>query len=198
MRLSKVLAGNLLKKKKKRRRRRKKKKRFPREGTNILSYFDYYKQNLGQPPRVWSKGWQQTRTPTQWLRQKLNRAWQASEQQTGSYSTQPGIGEQSERLPLPLFCLAFTSLSLIPIEPTLKLFKEDWLLLLSASWQPSTTSSFIETRDWLQKRKPAGKEKEEKRRNRQQADNREATRKFYVGATGSTSASQTGQFLKGT
>ena len=88
-----------VKKKKKEEEEEKKKKRFPREGTNILSYFDYYKQNLGQPPRVWSKGWQQTRTPTQWLRQKLNRAWQASEQQTGSYSTQPGIGEQSERLP---------------------------------------------------------------------------------------------------
>ena len=26
--------------------KKKKKKRFPREGTNILSYFDYYKQNL--------------------------------------------------------------------------------------------------------------------------------------------------------
>ena len=25
---------------------KKKKKRFPREGTNILSYLDYYKQNL--------------------------------------------------------------------------------------------------------------------------------------------------------
>lgn len=65
MRLSKVLAGNLLKK-----RRRRKKKRFPREGTNILSYFDYYKQNLWWPPSVWSKGWQQRWTPTQWL-------WQA-------------------------------------------------------------------------------------------------------------------------
>lgn len=39
MRLSKVVAGNLWKKKEE-------KNSSPKEGTNILSYFDYYKQNL--------------------------------------------------------------------------------------------------------------------------------------------------------
>ena len=35
-----------VKKKKKEEEAKKKKKWFPREGTNILSYLDYYKQNL--------------------------------------------------------------------------------------------------------------------------------------------------------
>ena len=33
-------------KKKKKKKKQKKKKWFPREGTKILSYLDYYKQNL--------------------------------------------------------------------------------------------------------------------------------------------------------